>query len=67
MGDAKLALEETTMRIVLTTLVLALAACGAAEPAATVQPDGGYVAPASAVLMTLPGEIVHDPGPYVPR
>jgi hypothetical protein len=55
------------MRIVLTTLVLALAACGAAEPAATVQPDGGYVAPASAVLMTLPGEIVHDPGPYVPR
>ena len=49
----------------LIVFALALVGCGVTVKEAETT-DGGYIAPAPAVLMTLPGEIVHDPGPYVP-
>jgi hypothetical protein len=53
-----------TLIAVVTGLILT--ACGQAEDVSA-QPDGGYVARGPTTLMLLPGEIVHDPGPYIDR
>ncbi len=52
------------MKKLLIVVALVFIGCGAAVKEAKTN-DGGAVS-ASPTLMMLPGEIVHDPGPYTP-